>query len=400
MANPSISVYTLASSWPSVTPRRSLIDSAPSIAQEETEAIERTFEPTANNDFNYFDLLADDSAVSTPEAKQPDLSILSSVVSPVGEPSRGSFDGEGHHISADNLEMHAAEADEFDEFEPTRQEPERMSSVNQFFEDSQYDDTGSDGEYAAASALKRMRRTIRVDKLLKPRRTSTLTGKKTQPLPANRMRNLFSVMITPRVGMTTTALRRRSAKVLTEPSALDAVEDISHDFFVDMAKALSSIERVNVRGLVDERDLVALLRANGFLDQRTSLLSLARKYLPRELSDLLSPDADHNDDTLIGGQDEADETFVDELPEYQAQARQTSKRKSRKRISLGYVLDAVEHLAEVEEEQIDDRVGSHKSRRRVSRPAIWSEPPTARGKGAKHLQMRSDEESSDIYSSG
>lgn len=117
-------------------------------------------------------------------------------------------------------------------------------------------------------------------------RYSSVTGHLCPSLPPAIVKGLFTSFTTPSPGIGT--LYQKKKRIGVERGATEAVEDLSHHFFAQFTQALvTQAEQINRRN-ISEKDVIALMTSQGHISSRNSLAFLARKYLPRELSDLVT----------------------------------------------------------------------------------------------------------------
>lgn len=62
----------------------------------------------------------------------------------------------------------------------------------------------------------------------------------------------------------------------------------THHFFAQITESLVSQAESSGKRSISERDIINLMRSQGQISARNTLPFLARRYLPRELSDLIS----------------------------------------------------------------------------------------------------------------
>ncbi|CEH15749.1 PITH DOMAIN-CONTAINING PROTEIN 1 [Ceraceosorus bombacis] len=122
-------------------------------------------------------------------------------------------------------------------------------------------------------------------------RLSPYTGNPVPPLPASFLSGLFGTFVTPASAMSSAAAFGAGVKnIKVEKAALDAVDDASHEFFATFSQKLADqATRSGRNGTITEGDVVAVMKAEGFVTPRQSVSSLARRFLPKEFSDLVTP---------------------------------------------------------------------------------------------------------------
>lgn len=64
--------------------------------------------------------------------------------------------------------------------------------------------------------------------------------------------------------------------------------DRSHLFFAQFSEALIAQAEETGKTKIMEKDIISLMKAQGQISSRNTLPFLARRYLPRELSDLIT----------------------------------------------------------------------------------------------------------------
>lgn len=112
-------------------------------------------------------------------------------------------------------------------------------------------------------------------------------------MPAGLVHDLFRTMVTPSIGIGTATApgkKRKQARIQMDANALEAVDEMTHHFFDQLSHTLTKKRKRRPTNWITEEDVLMLLRAQGHINPRMSLVSLGRKMLPREFSDLLSPE--------------------------------------------------------------------------------------------------------------
>lgn len=134
-------------------------------------------------------------------------------------------------------------------------------------------------------------------------RTSRLTGKPVKSMSSTFVKELFRQMVTPNIsvgaipGPSKPSSKARQKRVALDKEVVKAVEDMTHEFFVALADSLQNHEYGDDSYQhITAKIMVGLMKGKGILDSQQSLVSLARKMLPRELSDQLAPNLDKGSD--------------------------------------------------------------------------------------------------------
>ncbi|MCO5549694.1 hypothetical protein L7F22_003167 [Adiantum nelumboides] len=186
---------------------------------------------------------------------------------------------------------------------------ESDSDSQEYLESSSEEDSDSDqdrtyrskGYKKKSKSAKRFsvpkKRTVQTKK---EDRISRLTNNPVTSMRSLLVRELFRKMVTPNVsvGAIPGPSKPKNSKSKLKKVALDeqvfkAVEDITHEFFVSLADSLRRHEyRDNSSRFITANVMVDLMKEKGILDSQRSLVSLARKMMPRELSDQLAPNLD------------------------------------------------------------------------------------------------------------
>ncbi|PWN37707.1 uncharacterized protein FA14DRAFT_176992 [Meira miltonrushii] len=198
----------------------------------------------------------------------------------------------------------ASDSDSRESLSSSNEEDNGTASSNQADNDISETYGKSRGKSKAvnrSSLLKK--RSVRTKKKV---RISRLTNGPVKSIPSNLVKKLFRKMVMPNVsvgiipGPSRPNSRVKHKKVALDKEVLEAVEDITHEFFESLADTLSEYNDDSSR-VITAKDMVYFMKDQGILDSQTNLVSLARKMLPRELSDQLAPGLDKEADEDADG---------------------------------------------------------------------------------------------------
>lgn len=187
------------------------------------------------------------------------------------------------------------------------------SDSEEYLVSSSEGDSASDGDTYRVSRRNRSRtKAISRTSLAKKKsvktkkveRISRLTNKSVQSMRSTLVRELFRKMVTPNVSVGAIPgpskpnnPKSKQKRVALDEQVFKTVEDITHEFFVSLAGSLKRHEYRDDSGRYITADvMVDLMKEQGILDSQKSLVSLARKMMPRELSDQLAPNLDNESD--------------------------------------------------------------------------------------------------------
>ncbi|KDN53564.1 hypothetical protein K437DRAFT_252925 [Tilletiaria anomala UBC 951] len=145
----------------------------------------------------------------------------------------------------------------------------------------------SDEGAASVGKVKTKSRVVLKQRIVRKKkiRISPHTGEEVPSLPASLTKAWFTSFVMPASSGSGT----KSGKYKIEKTAMDAVEDASHAFFAQFAQEISAQAKASGRSsTINEQDVIAVLKDHGHVTASTSLPSLIRKHLPREIADLMT----------------------------------------------------------------------------------------------------------------